>query len=219
MTLVTANAYERVAKIERANSIGTGTVVEHEGATYCVTARHVLGDPVAEISVSTHVREARLTPVLLPGVHAEADVAVFEIPGEFALPDLPLPMTSNGVALSQDLFFLGFPYGLALRGGGLDLYPFVKKGTLSSSDRREDGLHIWFLDGANNPGFSGGPLVGAPAGGGALQFVGVVSGYRLDWQGVYQAGQLVPDVEVAGNSGIIIAYDVSHALQALSEST
>ena len=65
----------------------------------------------------------------------------------------------------QDVYFLGFPYGLHGDMSALsnDLpFPFVKKGIISLF--HNDGVNRIYLDGHNNPGFSGGPVVFMPAG-------------------------------------------------------
>lgn len=77
--LVTSNAWERVVKLESDTQLGAGTIVEHGGRTYCVTARHVL-PPNGEIRLSTRYAEwgGEFDPIV--GIHPEADVAVFEVP-------------------------------------------------------------------------------------------------------------------------------------------
>ena len=87
--------------------------------------------------------------------------------------------------------------------------PFVKHAILSASENLASG-RVWHLDGLNNPGFSGGPVVFAPPGAGRdLRLMAVVSGYRLDWQNLHFEGAADSAYQVGTNSGIIIAYDVA----------
>ena len=72
----------------------------------------------------------------------------------------PLHATTAGLTLGQDVLFLGFPYGLANELGELNNYfpvPLVKKGIVSALQFEE--ARVLLLDGHNNPGFSGGPVV------------------------------------------------------------
>jgi S1-C subfamily serine protease len=218
LTLVTANAYERVVRIEYDDGMGSGVVIERGDQTYCVTARHVLPDPPRQVTIQRRGDATRLLPRPVDGIPETADLAVFQIPNELARPDLPLPLTSDGLAYSQEVLFLGYPYGLALRVRGHDVLPFVKRATLSASDTQIDGVQVWYLDGFNNPGFSGGPVVAAPiANRDALQLMAIVSGFRIDWQNMHAEGQEVPDLRVAGNSGIVIAYDIQPVVDLLVE--
>ena len=62
--------------------------------------------------------------------------------------------------LSQDVYFLGFPYDLTNDGGTINRnfpIPLIKKGILSAIQVGE--VKTLLLDGHNNPGFSGGPVV------------------------------------------------------------
>jgi len=136
------------------------------------------------------------------------------MPPEFALPTLPISLTSDGMAYSEDMFFLGYPYGLGMTIDAQVQLPIVKKAILSGSDSQTGGgLHTMYLDGLNNPGFSGGPVV-------TMRFnppriVGVISGYRVDWQQLLVNKLPDPSLSVQTNSGIIIAYDIKHAVEAL----
>jgi hypothetical protein len=83
--------------------------------------------------------------------------------------------------LSQDAYFLGYPYGLHAEGGSLNAHfplAIVKKACLSMFALGGPDAYI-LLDGHNNPGFSGGPVVFAPNGQGApTNVAAVVSGYK-----------------------------------------
>ena len=76
---------------------------------------------------------------------------------------------------SQQAFFLGFPYGIGDRFLKETGHPvaFVKRVTVSTLFGKP-----YLLDGHNNPGFSGGPVVFCPPGRKEFQVAAVVSGYR-----------------------------------------
>ena len=97
-------------------------------------------------------------------------------------------------------------------------FPLVKSGVLSGMEPG-DAPKIW-VDGHNNPGFSGGPLVFIPPEeqfmkGRAYRVAGVISAYRLSVLPVYnQQGQqigLFPE-----NSGIVVAYGIQPALDLIN---
>lgn len=141
------------------------------------------------------------------GVHAAVDVAAFLL-SDAVTPDLALHATSDGAVFSQDAYFMGFPYGLGLKSAGLT-YPFVKKAIFSAFERLS-GVTLWFLDGINNPGFSGGPVVFCKNWATDWHVAAVVSGYRTERLAVEgDAG------EVPMNTGIIVAYDVQHGIDAI----
>jgi hypothetical protein len=111
--------------------------------------------------------------------------------------------------------------------------PFVKRCTLSAS-MLQNGITIFVLDGINNLGFSGGPVVTGK--GSSLDVFAVVSGYHAEPLEVLPApehGQgyvspLPPAPPLPGqksdpakrqivqaNSGLILAYDITPAIKAI----
>ena len=79
---------------------------------------------------------------------------------------------------------------------------------------------MWILDGINNPGFSGGPVIVGT--GDSLKFAAVISGYYLEPTEVIRGGgsQLAPDVPndlVNVNSGFILAFDIAHAVDVIKK--
>ena len=131
----------------------------------------------------------------------------------------PLP-TSDGLMFGGPCEFLGY----ALDGGwrartndGRLWYPFIKHCTVSGYDA---DLKMWILDGINNPGFSGGPVILGT--GDALKFVAVISGYYLEPTEVIRGGAVklapnTPKDTVNVNSGFIIAYDISHVVDVIKK--
>ena len=107
---------------------------------------------------------------------------------------------------------MGFPYGLATEAGQMNdgfPIPFVKKGILSAMTLED---HIIFLDGHNNPGFSGGPVVYQTPGDtrNEMRVGGVISGYIGAPEPVYDA-QGKPILNYQANTGIVKAYSISCA--------
>ena len=109
------------------------------------------------------------------------------------------------MTLAQDVYFLGFPFGMSTDIGDLNLnfpLPFVKKAILSAFGK-DEGLVL--LDGHNNPGFSGGPVVagGSAVDGSGVGIIGVISGYRADRQAVRDSSKNEGPYTYDMNTGII----------------
>lgn len=136
------------------------------------------------------------------------------------------------MVLGGDCEFLEFPYGDAWRvhfGNVQYWMPFVKHCTISAFG--QDGQDILILDGFNNEGFSGGPVVFKT--GADRKIMGVVSGYHTEPIDVVFSS-LAPRVRkedvmrppttpaqpkgtVNTNSGFIIAYGISYATEAIKK--
>jgi len=130
-----------------------------------------------------------------------------------------MPANAAGIHIGQDIYFLGFPFGLGSDVGSINRQfplPFIKKGVLSSIVKERSGANVFYLDGNNNPGFSGGPVVFAPSNDRReYQVAAVISGYRLDPQPIY-AGDQPTQLSARHNTGIVISYDIGHALMTIS---
>lgn len=90
---------------------------------------------------------------------------------------------------------------------------FVKQAIVSASRRISDSLSVWYLDGYNNPGFSGGPVVASTEKFQTMQVVGVVFGNRSSERPLEIEKQAVQDAVVRENTGIIMATDIRYATQ------
>lgn len=215
--LITVNFLTRVLLLRTTKGgLGTGFTIEINDRQYLITARHVLPDPDGPNRISlegpAHVDAIQFDP--LPGIHPGADIAVCPVEGRLTR-DLAVDPSMHGMAYGQDAYFLGYPYGIGL-GDEQPEAAFVKKCILSASTHTPDGLHLLYLDGHNNPGFSGGPVIfykGADRY--QPQIAAIVSGYRIDRAPVEVDGEVDPSVLVQANSGIVIATDIRHAVEAI----
>jgi hypothetical protein len=212
--LVRAEAFERVLRIETSRGSGAAFTVEWRNREWLVTARHLLPDePAPEVVLSSRHGRDRLRLPFVPGLTGQADVAVAPLQTPIT-PQLGLLPSSEGIAWSQAVYFLGFPYGMATQLSDVetDRIAFVKQAIVSASARIA-GTHLWYLDGHNNPGFSGGPVVAHTETSGAMQVLGIVAGNRSAPRPVLRANEKLEDAVVAENTGIILATDISHAIE------
>ena len=214
---VTRSILQRTFKIRYDNSLATGFTLDADNKRYLVTARHVAGTVGDEGSIDI-LQGANWVkvPVLLVG-HGEGDVDVSVLAPQVLFGSaLALSITSAKLTLAEDVFFLGYPYGLSSHVGkaktGWPL-PLVKKATVSALYPREGMI---MLDGHNNPGFSGGPIVRSYATATPQTVIAVVSGYLPDEQRVHDlAGNEAP-YTYATNTGIVVAYDVMYVRQLIA---
>jgi S1-C subfamily serine protease len=213
--MITNSVLQRTFSLECQGRCGTCFTIDVAGRQYIVTARHLVEglDGRGEIHLFREKMWQTL-PVTLVGRHSgEADIAVLAADRRLS-PDLPLEARSGGLALGQDVYFLGFPYRLHTDVGALNRdfpLPFVKKATLSCLAVGEDGVSCFFLDGHNNPGFSGGPVVFTRPGELRYRVAAVISGFRTHSQPVYR-GEEPSEWVTFENTGIILAYGIRHAV-------
>ena len=132
--------------------------------------------------------------------------------------------TDEGPALGQPVWFLGYPFGIAshFNEGSIktlplvSMLPFVKRGTMSAFDATRPDAAVLYIDGFNNPGFSGGPILFWSFSKHKYEITGVVMGYREDTAKILINGQHV-DTQLLVNSGILVGYSIGHAIEAIEK--
>jgi hypothetical protein len=145
-------------------------------------------------------------------------------------PVFPLEPTSAGLLLGQTMYFLGFPFGLPIDGRTLNYgypLPLVKSGVCSAFLTPEKEYSLVLIDGINNPGFSGGPIVFVDQSTKKLKVAGVVRGYRPQEDKVLRKvprnkgsreNTLVDtDLVVQSNTGIVVGFDIRSAVDAIKK--
>jgi prepilin-type processing-associated H-X9-DG protein len=157
-----ANIFTRVLRIETdSGALATAFTIEVGEKQYLVTARHVLPDQEPhKLKALGHTVELVFEGTPVPGIPQNVDIAVFALP-EAVTPQFPLPATLTGMTYAHDVYFYGYPYGLSSTAAGAECLPLVKR-ALMSAMLHDNGAHILYLDGFNNPGFSGGPVTFVP---------------------------------------------------------
>lgn len=162
---VTANILRRTLLIKVASATGTAFTIEVDGRQYLITAKHVVSSLPDGANRTINILKKNGWSPLRVAVFKCAepvDIAVL-IPPEQITVNYSLEPTSMGMAVGQDAYFVGFPYGpqFAKTYSSLpDVYGFVKKATVAQLDSMPDrNMQRILLDGYNNPGFSGSPIV------------------------------------------------------------
>ena len=216
--MITSNVIHRVFRLKYREQTGTSFIINVDDNQYFVTAKHVVqveenDDILHSLSVGEEVeifRDNSWHPIPVTVVaHSEiSDVSIFKIKQN--IPAHPMPATTDGIFYGQDVYFLGFPYGLSSVVGEINRHfplPLVKKGILSSMFNVELG-GMFFVDGHNNPGFSGGPVIFTDQKTKEQKVAGIIHGYQPEFKNI--AGRLTPIENT--NSSIIIAYSISNAI-------
>ena len=224
----TSNVIYRVLRIRTAAGTGSAFTIEVDGRQYLVTARHNLRDFGDEGSIDLWT-EGRWKPSGARAIYpanAAVDIAALDL-GRPITVTFPLEPTAAGLTLGQQVYFLGYPYGLSTFGSvaaprGFGEIPFLKSGILSALDTRDPQAIVLYLDGQNNPGFSGGPIVFWHAETGLFRVAGVIGGYRNEALPVLKRKDLsnpragaYNDLDTRANSGIVVGYDIRHIVAAI----
>ena len=143
----------------------------------------------------------------------DVDIAVFATDEKVSQ---PYGITaSEGGTMGQQVWFLGYPWGIHSQWRNGEA-PFIKRGTMSAIDARNPDAVVLYIDGFNNPGFSGGPIVFWDFSVHAYRILGVVKGYREDTAKVLLNGEHV-DTQLLVNSGILVGYSIQHVIQAIEQ--
>jgi Trypsin-like peptidase domain len=162
---VTANVLRRTLLIKVASGYGTAFTIEVDNRQYIVTAKHVVNSVPDQAESTIHIlNKSGWSPVRVKIFKCAepVDVAVL-VPPEQITVNFSLEPTSVGLMVGQDAYFVGFPYGhtFAKSYSNLpDIFGLVKKATVAQLDSMPaSNAQRILLDGYNNPGFSGSPLV------------------------------------------------------------
>ena len=213
--MITTNIIQRVFFVKFPGGEGHGTcfTIEVDQRQYLITAKHLAGNIQGHSELSVfHDKEWKSISVALIG-HCGCDISV--LAANFQLsPVFPAIPSWAGLVYGQDTYFLGFPYleediQFQKINRGFPM-PFVKKGIVSCTS----GSQI-FLDGHNNPGFSGGPMVFKEADKPDYKIGGVVSGYRTRKNPVMDSGRIPSYAHVSENTGIVVAENIKSAVDVI----
>jgi hypothetical protein len=239
---VTANVLFRVRLIKAGGNVGTSFTLDVDGRQYLVTAKHVVKDLKAEDTILMFKEEGQWSPPMPVKVFRcdePIDIAILVPPTQLTP---SFPFEPGNFYIGQESYFAGFPFGLSLNRmniNGIYPIPFLKRSIISAQDTQKNA-HIVFLDGINNPGFSGGPVVfrDLDQRQATFRIAAVISAYRPEfiptlvpepvkqgedvsseeaWRILTKDGVVVSRLKdttqlTRMNSGIVIAYHIRHAI-------
>ncbi|MDE0430983.1 MAG: serine protease [Caldilineaceae bacterium] len=206
----------------RNNETGTAFMLDGDGFQYVITARHNLSGSDNNLEFFWN-GNWQLFPAEMVG-HCEGniDISVLRTNRNFPMELYPEGKgvgTENDLKLGEEVLFYGFPFGMGTwLSDSNNSVALVKKGIVSGFEGESltDTRGLIFVDGHNNPGFSGGPLVSIRNNN--YKFAGVISGYRYSFQEVFdknaseERGEELVTGYTRENSGILVAHNIQSAL-------
>ena len=220
--LLTANIFVRVFKLEWQGQRGTAFTIDVKDQQWLITASHLLENYNGGIVRVFHdgkwkYLDCNALKIWDPN---EYDVAVLQPTSGILSPKYPVTPTINGLAMSQQAYIVGFPLGLVSDSGELNRdFPFpLVKGCIVSGIMQNK----LYLDGHNNFGFSGGPVVFFPSrtnptSESRLCVAGVVAGYPPVRQPIFDEKGEQSNYYTEENSGFIVAHAIDRAIKYISK--
>lgn len=257
---VTVNSLRRTFLIQTSKGRGTAFSIDVDNREYWITAKHIFtgiesgppgsfttkvvrADILSQNGSGDAGQDQHWIPVTFSTLDPGEDIDILVLAPDHRLlnfpPDFNLPADdSRSVTVGGECEFLGYPYG----GGWKSKWsatnewmwwPFVKHCTLSGSITQGNIL-IFVLDGINNKGFSGGPVLFGT--GSSQKVFAVISGFYTEplevlpapGPGLPRRSSLPPPPDLPGqvtsasrpeiveaNSGFILAYDIAPAIKAI----
>lgn len=180
--MITTNIIQRVFRIAHNGKTASGYTVEKGRNQYLISAAHVFEDSLEVGSVKVYQnRDWRDIPVqVVFNDRDHSDTIVFKLTSDLS-PRHEVLLGPSGITFGAWAYFLGFPFGMTTSSGKLNNgfpIPFIKAALISGIDFEKHELTRLFLDGHNNKGFSGGPVVYLDSG--TPRIIGTVSGYLTE---------------------------------------
>lgn len=199
---VTSNVLRRTLLIQ-ASMVGTAFTIEVEGRQYLITAKHVVGKLPNEAESTIQVRKKNgWAPLKVTIFKCDdpVDIAVLASSKQITV-NFALEPASKGMLAGQEAYFVGFPYGtFSTYATQPDVFGFVKRATVARFDRvpENERAQVILLDGYNNPGFSGSPVVYRDLNQNGIVFkvAGVLVSYIYDASPVVNKKQEIREDEI-----------------------
>jgi len=204
---------------------GTAYCLTKGERQYLVTARHILPKNKHKDAVKISIWKNETwndvdTECLL---HDEPliDIAVLPLKGFISQP-YDVVIGTEGMGVGFETFFFGYPYQMSFTHSGINNgfpIPLVKRATISgfhSDKSKASKPYTIFLDGINNPGFSGGPIGHHSMVTRTTYLYGFISGFQSERKEIVTPMGKFPYEQ---NTGIIVAYAADHALQIIDKET
>lgn len=209
--------FETTLKIFYGDNTGTCFIINHNSKQFLITAKHLFPNIINNTEISIKVEGASINlnlnaKLLIHKINA-IDIAVLEIE-EIYFGEVLVLRNTDSFHIGQECLFLGFPlYAFLSSSTSIGNVALVKKAIVSARLIQDDVTKI-LLDGHNNPGFSGGPII-THNGKASEQFIiGVISGYFIQEN---KTEIKIDDKEYElmrnSNSGIIITYPSEYIVE------
>jgi len=201
---------------------GTCFTIIYQQREFVITARHLFKKNLksggkTEITLLIGRELKSITATFHKSRNDSLDIAV-----------LTLPLLTHNVdsyhyegtpLFGQDVYFIGYPSfngTLFLTDDKKESYfPIIKKAILSGSVRISNDVSYFLLDGHNNPGFSGGPVIFYNYETKQNELLGIISGYYLQENALKDKS--LNSKQIMENSGIIQGYYINDAINIIKD--
>jgi len=210
----------RVLFIRYGNRVGSAFTIEINEQQYIITARHNVENICEEDNISIY-HDFRWKDLKVKSISFDDpkfDVIVL-VPDFQITPKTDVKFTMDNLYIGQDIYFLGFPFGLKTELGELNSnfpIPFVKKGICSAIDfTNKEFIKIW-IDGFSNPGFSGGPIIFKDYSSGNFKIAGLLKGHLIEKVDIYSSNNTNTNDFVKINSGIILGISIGNIIDKIN---
>ena len=183
--------------IKYGDEFGTAFTLDLDGRQYLITAKHITAGMKDADTIQVRKGDDWVPlRVNLLRCADPIDIAVLVPPEQISV-NFPLEPDMAGIQYGQEVYIIGYPYGLFTEGKNVNgAFPlaFIKRAQMSATTKEGDAVVI-FLDGHNNPGFSGGPVVFRDFGqsGYVMKVLGVVSGFPAEYTPVFEKKEIKPN--------------------------
>lgn len=200
---------------------GTAFIVNGSKSQYLITAKHLFGNAIKEDSlVDIQIKGGKIDNTIKCKIfyhdNPHVDIAVLKLDSTIANETVRMEK-GNAYYLAQQCLFLGFPLFSLGTNTDIGKVPFVKRAIVSAF-HEENKVRLMLLDGHNNPGFSGGPVITYSETMDKQFIIGIISGYINQPQNVNVTnGAVTSQILLNENSGIIISYTVDYIQEIINK--
>jgi len=217
---VSKGVLNRILFIRYGNHTGSAFTIEINEQQYIITARHIVENIREEDNIFIYYdlgwNDLKVKTISFDD--PKFDVIVL-VPDFQITPKTDIKFTMDGLCIGQDIYFLGFPFGLKTEVGELNSnfpLPFVKKGTCSAIDSTDKEFKKIWIDGFSNPGFSGGPIVFKDYSSGNFKIAGLLKGHLSEKVDIYSNNNIDTNDFVEINSGIILGISINSIIDRIN---
>ncbi|MBR4769986.1 MAG: trypsin-like peptidase domain-containing protein [Clostridia bacterium] len=221
--MITNKMLQSVFRVRFGNKTGSAFTIEYKNLQYIVTAKHLFSDAKypseCNIQILRNGRYESVHVLLYYHINSNVDAVVLKTtPYATIAPLFHNEISLDGIVLGQDVYFLGFPYNydsiVANLPNEKTPTPFVKKAILSGFTEKSEEF---FLDGINNPGFSGGLVCFKDSKTSVFKIAGVINSYRFDKKPVLTEDGSATSYYICENTGIIHVCSILTVLSILEQ--
>lgn len=204
---------------------GSSFAIPINGTAYLITAAHIVKPMKHGVESELYIfKNNEWKPILVIPYYMNSDtknehyldIVLIQTSIELQETEDDIELSSNGLVLGQDIYFLGFPFLGIINYTPSDIndnfpLPLIKKATLSGCEHEK-----FFLDGHNNVGFSGGPAIFWNYDTKKHQVFAVISSY-INYNGQVKSTEQQTNLFYQENSGIALAYRIEYVNKFLKD--